>query len=77
VFHRGRFLCRAINAEHADRTVSLRDVQAARRARRQVLRTGIKQRIAAVPAQPVIASEAVPQNPKRRRARLKVYREDD
>ena len=77
VFHRGRFLCRAINAEHADRTVSLRDVQAARRARREALRAGIKQRIAAVPAQPVVASEAVPQNPKRRRPRLKVYREDD
>ena len=30
VFHRGRFLYRAVNAEHADRTVSLRDVQAAR-----------------------------------------------
>ena len=77
VFHRGRFLCRAINAEHADRTVSLRDVQAARRARRQALRAGIKQRIAAVPARPVVASEAVPQGPKRPRPRLKVYREDD
>jgi putative transposase len=77
VFHRGRFLCRAINAEHADRTVSLRDVQAARRARREALRAGIKQRIAAVPAQPVAASEAVPQAPKRPRPRLKVYREDD
>ena len=30
VYHRDRFLCRAINAEHADRTVSLRDVQATR-----------------------------------------------
>ena len=76
VFHRGRFLCRAINAEHADRSVSLRDVQTARRARRQALRDGIKQRIAAVPVEPALPPEAVPHEPKRRRPRLKIYRED-
>ena len=77
VYHRGRFLCRAINAEHADQTVSLRDVQAARRARRRALRAGINERIAAVPA----ASDAPPafepsSPPKRRRLRLKTYWED-
>jgi putative transposase len=78
VYHRDRFLCRAINAEHADRTVSLRDVQAARRARRKALRTGINERIAAVPdarAVPVAISDPV-SAPARRRPRLKVYRED-
>jgi putative transposase len=78
VFHRGRFLCRAINAEHADRTVSLRDVQAARRARRHALRAGIKQRIAAVPTPGDRAVEPEPPKPsRRRRPRLKIYREDD
>lgn len=81
VFHRSRFLCRAINAEHADRTVSLRDVQAARRAQRKALRTGINERIAAVPATPAtqVEPEAGPEPlpaPKRRRPRLKIYRED-
>lgn len=76
VFHRDRFLCRAINAEHAGRTVSLRDVQAARNARRQALRTGIRQRIAAVPAASAIPPEVVPPGPNRQRPRLKVYRED-
>ncbi len=77
IFHRGQFLCRAINAEHADRTVSLRDVQAARRARRRALRVGINQRIAAVPVALAIPPEVVPHNPKRRHLRLKIYREDD
>ena len=81
VYHRNRFLCRAINAEHADRTVSLRDVQAARRARRKALRTGINERIAAVPTAPdtragLDAEADTPPVPKRRRSRLKVYRED-
>ncbi|WP_207543698.1 Mu transposase C-terminal domain-containing protein [Salipiger marinus] len=81
VYHRDRFLCRAINAEHADRTVSLRDVQAARRARRKALRTGINQRIAAVPAvpdaraNPDAISDPVSASG-RRHPRLKVYRED-
>ena len=80
VFHRGRFLCRAVNAEHADRTVSLRDIQAARRAQRKALRAGINQRIAAVPVappDPAVTPEAEPHCAKRRRPRLKVYREDD
>jgi putative transposase len=77
VYHHGRFLCCAINAEHADRTVSLRDVQAARRAQRQALRAGINERIAAVPAasDPSVDLEPV-LTPGRRRLRLKIYRED-
>lgn len=76
VFHRDRFLCRAINAEHADQAVSLRDVQAARKMRRQALRVGIKERIAAVPVAPAILPKTVPPIPNRRHPRLKVYRED-
>ncbi len=38
VFHRNRFLCRAISPEHAGETISLKDIQAARPARRRALR---------------------------------------
>ncbi len=44
VFHHGRFLCRAIAPELADRTISLRELQAARTAQRRALRTQLKQR---------------------------------
>ena len=45
IFHRGRFLCRAVDQEHAGRTVTLKDIQAARRARRRALRGEINQKI--------------------------------
>ena len=44
VFHDGRFLCRAIAPELADRTISLRELQAARAAQRRALRTQLRQR---------------------------------
>ena len=48
VFHRNRFLCRAINPEHAGRTVTLKDIQTARARHRRSLRSEIKERIAKV-----------------------------
>ena len=45
VFHRNRFLCRAINPEHAGRTVTLKDIQTARARHRRSLRTAINERI--------------------------------
>jgi putative transposase len=48
VFHRNRFLCRAINAEHAGRTMTLKDIQTARVRHRRALRTAIHERIARV-----------------------------
>jgi putative transposase len=48
VFHRNRFLCRAINAEHAGRTMTLKDLQTARVRHRRALRTAIHERIARV-----------------------------
>ena len=48
VFHRNRFLCRAINPEHAGRTVTLKDMQTARVRHRRSLRTAINERIARV-----------------------------
>jgi putative transposase len=48
VFHRNRFLCRAVSPEHAGQTVTLKDIQTARTRRRQSLRAGIKERTARV-----------------------------
>ena len=48
VFHRNRFLCRAINPEHAGRTVTLKDIQTARARHRRALRTAINERMARV-----------------------------
>jgi putative transposase len=48
VFHRNHFLCRAINPEHAGRTVTLKDMQTARARHRRSLRTAIKERLAKV-----------------------------
>ena len=44
VFHHDRFLCRAICPELAEHTISLKDLQAARNARRRALRAGIQAR---------------------------------
>jgi len=48
VFHRNRFLCRAISPEHAGRTVTLKDIQTARAKHRRSLRIKINERIARV-----------------------------
>jgi putative transposase len=44
VFHRDRFLCRAISADLAGQTVRLREIMNARKRRRQELRTIVKDR---------------------------------
>jgi putative transposase len=85
VFHRGKFLCRAIDQEHAGRTVTLKDVQMARRVRRQSLRGQINQKIARIadflpdPPPPAPASSCrdadIP--PIRPRSKLRVYYEDE
>jgi putative transposase len=82
VFHAGRFLCRAISPELAGQTISLRDLQAARTARRRALRTQLRERRS-------LADDLVPQltagspaptpEPSRQRpvgSRLRRYRED-
>lgn len=82
VFHRDRFVCRAISEEHAGEAVTLKDIEAARRAHRLALRAGIGERIARVadflpiaggPAQ----TAAPPEPPSRARIRLRLYEEDD
>ena len=82
VFHRDRFVCRAISEEHAGEAVTLKDIEAARRAHRLALRAGIGERIARVadflpgPGGPVPAV-ALPEPPSRARTRLRLYEEDD
>ncbi|NKD56101.1 DDE-type integrase/transposase/recombinase [Haematospirillum sp. H4485] len=44
VFHHNRFLCRAVSPDHAHRTISLKDIQQARIARRKALRGQIDAR---------------------------------
>jgi len=50
VYHQGRFLCRAICQELADRSVSLKDIIRARTERRRQLRAGLSEREALVEA---------------------------
>ena len=38
VFHRNRFLCRAVSPEHCGEAITLKDIQAARSAHRRALR---------------------------------------
>ncbi|PTW62654.1 putative transposase [Breoghania corrubedonensis] len=83
VFYRNAFLCRAVNAEHADRSVTLKDVQTARAAYRRKVRQEIKQKRGRVtdllpaPPAPIFA----PPTPKPEaqlpaRRRLRIYAED-
>lgn len=83
VFHRNTFLCRAVNTEHANRSVTLKDVQAARSAYRRRLRQEIREKRGRVadllPAPP--APISVPSKPKSEkhlpaRPRLRTYVED-
>ncbi|MGH3800437.1 MAG: Mu transposase C-terminal domain-containing protein [Pseudonocardiaceae bacterium] len=78
VFDHDTFVCTAIDEHHPGRTISLKDIQAARNARRRQLRAGINQRIAVVahpdeppdPPEPEAARST-------RKPRLRVYQEDD
>ncbi|ASV84960.1 mu transposase, C-terminal family protein [Ochrobactrum quorumnocens] len=83
VFHRNAFLCRAVNAEHTDRSVTLKDVQTARAAHRRKVRQDIKEkrgRVADLLPAPSVPSSA-PAKPKPEaalptRPRLRLYAED-
>jgi len=83
IFHQDRFLCRAICPDLADRTVSLKEITAARNARRRDLRARLGERASVVdrlievhrPAPPgVPALQEPPAQPER--PRLKRYREE-
>ena len=86
VFLSDRFLCRAISAEHAGETVSLKDVQAARVAHRRALRARLNSANRTIgeylPRHPPRASKAAEAPPREvrpsptPRRRLRVYYED-
>jgi len=92
VFHRNRFLCRAVSPEEAGRNITLKDVQAARGAHRRALRDEIRDKRARVaeylplaaclparvlpPPRPVPKSASTP-TPAARRPRLRTYLADE
>ena len=77
VFHKNRFLCRAISPEHAHETVTLKDIQTARSARRRDLRSQINERVNAVTEYlPNRKQTAKASNPTRK-TRLRTYETDD
>ena len=83
VFHHDRFLCRAINQQHSDQTLSLKDIQTARVARRRALRGQITERVSGMgdfwgsgnAVLPVPPTAAPPVAPVRKPA-LRLYLED-
>lgn len=88
VFHRNRFLCRAISPEHAGQALTLKDIQAARAAHRRALRGQLNERRTAVSeylpthsADPTPTATAPqpapgPEQPPRPRRQLHTYLED-
>lgn len=82
VFHRNRFLCRAISLEHAGQTITFKDIQTARAAHRRALRGQINERIARVAdflpdhARDPTPPSAAPQQQRRSAPPLHTYLED-
>ena len=75
VFHDNQYLCTAVDVAHQGQTLTLKDIQAARAARRRALRAGINERIAlvAAPTETPRITEAPAPAP---RSALKIYKED-
>jgi putative transposase len=82
VFHRDRFLCRAVSEEQAGGTVTLKDIEAARRAHRRALRAGINERVARVADYLPVHADPPPRlakterSPRPTRTKLRLYEED-
>ena len=80
VFHKNRFLCRAISPEHAHEAITLKDIQTARAAQRRALRQKINERISSVAECLLDGSprrKTAPEVRPRRALKLRTYREDD
>ncbi|KIT14776.1 Mu transposase C-terminal domain-containing protein [Jannaschia aquimarina] len=75
VFHRNRFLCRAISPDHAGRTISLKDIQQARTARRRALRQEIKGRTGSV-TDHLSDADHEPRPKPSAKSKLLLYKED-
>jgi putative transposase len=82
VFHKNRFLCRAVCPDLATETITLGDIQTARTARRRALRKGIDMRVANLAdllregrGTPALAGK--PRPGYRARTQLRMYESDD
>ena len=82
MFHRNRFLCRAISLAHAGQTLTFKDIQAARAAHRRSLRSQINERITRVAdflpdhAGGTTPPAAAAPQPRRSGTKLRTYLED-
>ncbi|MEU6586504.1 Mu transposase C-terminal domain-containing protein [Nocardia sp. NPDC046763] len=80
VFHKNRFLCKAVSPDHTGDTIGLKDIQAARRAYRRRLREQINERIPVVtdylPTQEPAPAPPEPAPAPAPRPRLRAYQED-
>lgn len=72
VYDRDTFVCVAVDEEHPNLRLSLREIETARRARRRELRRIINERIPAI----AVREEPRDEAPTSRRARLRTYEED-
>lgn len=83
VFHKGRFLCRAVCQELAGATVSLKDITKARNERRRTLQKTIKERRSLVdqllntkPSTPTRISSENKASPAAKKRKIKLYEQD-
>lgn len=82
VFHRNRFLCRAVSPEHSGQAITLKDIQAARSTHRRALRGQIRERVTPVAdflsphTETITPPVAEPQIAQLQKPKLRLYRED-
>jgi putative transposase len=76
VFHEGQFLCRAVCAELADASITLKELQAARNKRRRDLRAQIVDRRSVVEQLLATRAPEEPRPPAPAGPRLKRYRNE-
>ena len=82
VIHHNQFICKAVDPDHQNTTIGLKEIQAARTAQRRQLRRGINERIAVVAKfLPAHGTPMVHDPPETRakatKPRLRIYEEDD
>lgn len=80
VFHNDKFICKAVDPDHDSSELSLKDIQAARAARRKQVRTDLNERIAVAsrhwPTEPHPHPKATVVPPEAAKPKLKTYWED-
>jgi putative transposase len=82
VFHRNRFLCRAVSPEHSGQAITLKDIQAARSNHRRALRGQIRERVTPVAdflsphVEITVPPGPEPTSAQLKKVKLRTYRED-